>query len=130
MRKSLNHMKWQKSFIVILIFTHLMSCTYWKALKKPYAEQIEKEKPKSIEVQSIYGRKIILNHPNIVGDSLWAIYDRNDPITYQTRSDTICVSMDEIKQIKKETVNPAVVVGLVGVLVGMFVIGKTGYLCG
>ena len=102
---------------------HLVGCTHWKVLKEPYHEQIKKDNPKRIQVESVYGRKIILKNPNIVGDSLLAIYERNDPITFQMKSDTICVSMFEIKQIKKETVNPFVVAGLTAVLVGMYISG-------
>ena len=123
MKTILDNMKWQKPFLVLLISTYLMSCTHWKVLKEPYREQIEKDKPNVIKVESVYGRKIILKNPNIVGDSLLAIYERNDPMTFQIKSDTIYVSMDEIRQIKKETVNPIVVAGLVGVLVGMYISG-------
>jgi len=116
-------MKSQQPFIIILILAHLINCTNWKIVKKPYAEQIENEKPENIEVESIYGRKIKLKNPHFVGNNLCGIYERDDPITFGIKSDTIFVSMDEIKQIKKETVNPIVVAGLTTVLVGMYIIG-------
>jgi hypothetical protein len=90
-------------------------------LKQPYPEQIEKEKPEIIEVESVYGRKIILKSPNIVGDSLLGIYERNDPVADQSRSDTIYVATDEIKQIKIETVNPYFVVLLGGAFIGLLI---------
>ena len=123
MKQLIGKMKSQQPFIFILILSHLMSCTHWKALNKPYKEQLEKEKPKTIEVESIYGRKIKLKNPHLDGNNLLGIYERDDPITFQIKSDTIRVSMDEIKQIKKETVNPIVVAGLTTILVVMYIIG-------
>jgi hypothetical protein len=96
------NIKWQKPFLVLLISTYLMSCTHWKVLREPYSEQLKKEKPEIIEVESIYGRKIIMKHPHIVGDSLFGIYERNDPVGFGQLSDTIAVGVNEIVTIREE----------------------------
>ena len=79
-----------------------MSCTHWKTLKKPYAEKFEKERPETIEVESLFGRKIILKYPQVIGDSLYGIYTRNNPVGFGQISDTIGVGINEIVAIKEK----------------------------
>ena len=125
MKFSSTNLKWFNPFIILLIIAHVYSCSSWKIINQPVEENIEQEKPKIIEVETIYGKKINLKNPLIAGDSLFGIYVGNNLSNYQSKNDSIYIPLKDIMQIKQEKVNPVVLFGLGVILVGMIILGES-----
>ena len=94
MNNSSAKIKWQKPFIVLLIFTHLLGCMDWVLIKQPAEQSIILDKPKKIKIILNNGDEYLIYNPVIEQDSLMGgIYIPKE----------IVLSQDQQYNIKKAT---------------------------
>jgi hypothetical protein len=101
---------WFQPFIVLLIFTQLMSCTPWKLLKEPVKEQLIQKEPTEVKIKLKSGKSYVLEEPIFHGDSLTGIKWKND---------TLAFALNDIQETSVRELHPEGTVLLVLILVGV-----------
>ena len=92
------HKKWHKPFIVLLIISHLFSCSQWKLIKEPIEVAISK-KPELIKVEKTDKERIEVYNPFIDGDSLKGFLHHRIGLTTSFSIDSTSISLGDIRQI-------------------------------